>query len=415
MLFFIGGVYMDKVLRDYEDYHFGDKSFIFEREGKSYLGSQPDLELRGYKDRVELDIRGENHKLYLDSLNYLENFLKSLEDMDVLAVGGFTYEYKNYRDRDYEDGDFPGYVFMIFTSYDVYSGGNYRSVGRERSRRKIEGLEDFSLATRSPVDEKNFKNNVQKILSIIDEDLAQVVISDRQVYGYEGDDYILYKKIRDLNPSPYMYYLNFGDFKLLGASPEMLFKVEDGMVFTSPIAGTRPRGSTDQELRENIEELLEDKKELREHDMLLDLSREDMLKVSDQIELLANKEIQVFSHVIHLRSELRGSLKEGLGLEDLFKVFFPAGTVSGKTRKEAMELIAALEREPRGFYGGSVGLMDSKGNMDFAIAIRTMILKDSKAYVQGGAGIVRGSEVDREYEEILNKMRVLDEVLGGIR
>ena len=241
-------------------------------------------------------------------------------------------------------------------------------------------------------------------------DAFQVVLSQRLDVPLRARPFDLYRALRTLNPSPYLYFLELGDLALVGSSPEVLVRVEDGTVTVRPIAGTRPRGATPEEERLLMADLLADEKELAEHRMLVDLGRNDVGRVA-RYGTVAVPELMVverYSHVMHLVSQVEGTLRDGVGAMDVFRACFPAGTVSGAPKVRAMEIIDELEPLRRGPYAGAVGHFNYGGeSMDTAITIRTVVVKDGRAYVQAGAGIVADSVPAREYDETLNKARAL--------
>jgi anthranilate synthase component I len=237
----------------------------------------------------------------------------------------------------------------------------------------------------------------------------QVVLSQRLSRQTKASPFAIYRALRTINPSPYMFFFDFKDFQLIGASPEILVRVEDGVVTTRPLAGTRPRGATPEEDARLEEELRHDEKEKAEHIMLVDLGRNDIGRVSDpgSVQVTELMEIERYSHVMHLVTNVHGNLRKGTDAFDALRASFPAGTVSGAPKIRAMEIIAEIEPEQRGPYAGSAGYFSFSGNMDMAIAIRTMLVKNSVAYVQAGAGIVYDSVPEREYAESMNKSRAL--------
>ena len=236
-------------------------------------------------------------------------------------------------------------------------------------------------------------------------DIFQVVLSQRLSRPFAGDPLQVYRVLRSLNPSPYMYFLDFPGHQLVGASPEMLIRVQDGVVETRPIAGTRPRGATPEEDRALEEELRADAKEVAEHVMLVDLGRNDIGRVAQPgtVEVPEQLTVQRFSHVMHLVSSVRGRLREDTDAFAALGAAFPAGTLSGAPKVRAMEIIAELEPHRRGPYGGCVAYFGYDGNADSAICIRTLTLGDGVAAVQAGGGIVYDSVPRREYEESINK------------
>ncbi len=240
-------------------------------------------------------------------------------------------------------------------------------------------------------------------------DVIQTVLSQRLARRTNANPFAIYRALRSINPSPYMYYLHLGDFYIAGASPELLVRVEDSTVSTRPIAGTRRRGKDANEDLTLEEELKNDEKERAEHIMLVDLGRNDIGRVSEPstVEVTQLMDVERYSHVMHLVSHVQGRLRAGLSQFDALRSCFPAGTVSGAPKIRAMEIIAELEREQRGPYAGAVGYFDFSGNLDTAIAIRTIVIKNNIAYIQAGAGIVADSVPEREYQESLNKAQAL--------
>jgi len=240
-------------------------------------------------------------------------------------------------------------------------------------------------------------------------DIIQTVLSQRLARRTTVNPFATYRALRSINPSPYMYYLHLGDFYIVGASPELLVRVEDGIVSTHPIAGTRRRGKDAVEDMVLEEELRHDEKERAEHIMLVDLGRNDIGRISEPgtVEVTQLMDVERYSHVMHLVSHVQGRLRSGLSQFDALRSCFPAGTVSGAPKIRAMEIIAELEKEKRGPYAGAVGYFDFSGNLDTAITIRTIVIKDNVAYIQAGAGIVADSVPEREYRESLNKAQAL--------
>ena len=240
-------------------------------------------------------------------------------------------------------------------------------------------------------------------------DIIQVVLSQRLARHTNATPFAIYRALRSINPSPYMYYLQLGNSHIIGASPELLVRVEDGVVSNHPIAGTRRRGKDAAEDLALEEELKNDEKERAEHIMLVDLGRNDIGRISEPgtVEVTQLMDIERYSHVMHLVSHVQGRLRAGLSQFDALRACFPAGTVSGAPKIRAMEIIAELEREKRGPYAGAVGYFDFSGNLDTAITIRTIVIKDDIAYIQAGSGIVADSIPEREYQETLNKAQAL--------
>ena len=247
-------------------------------------------------------------------------------------------------------------------------------------------------------------------------DIIQVVLSQRFKVKTQKDPFQIYRALRSLNPSPYMYFLKFKEFSIVGSSPEMLVRCEDGLVQTRPIAGTRPRGKDIQEDLRFQKELANDEKERAEHLMLVDLGRNDLGRISKLGKVQVNDfmRIEKYSHVMHLVSEVSAVLdKKRFDIYDVLKAAFPAGTVSGAPKIRAMEIIDELENLRRSLYAGAIGYFSFSHNMDTCIAIRTIVLKDGFAYVQAGSGIVADSVASKEYQESVNKARGMMEAIRG--
>jgi len=258
--------------------------------------------------------------------------------------------------------------------------------------------------------QKNYEKAVDAIKNyIINGDAMQVVLSQRLSIPFQSKPINLYRALRSLNPSPYMYFLDLEDFQIVGSSPEILVRLEDNIVTVRPIAGTRPRGKTKSEDLALEKDLLEDPKELAEHLMLIDLGRNDLGRVADMgsVNLTDKMIIERYSHVMHIVSNVTGELKKGMNAMDVLRSTFPAGTVSGAPKIRAMEIIDELEPVKRGVYSGAVGYISWNGNMDTAIAIRTAVIKDKTLHIQVGAGIVADSIPKNEWDETMNKGRAI--------
>ena len=267
-----------------------------------------------------------------------------------------------------------------------------------------------------------FSNHIEKevFMEMVDQakkliregDMFQCVLSQRFSADFEGDPLDYYRNLRVTNPSNYLYFYDFGDYQIIGASPESLVSVKKGEVTTNPIAGTRPRGATEEEDQALAHELLHDIKETAEHRMLVDLGRNDIGKIAQNgtVEVSKYMEVEYFRYVMHLTSVVKGQLLPHLTALDALKATLPAGTVSGAPKIRAMRRIYELEQEKRGVYAGAIGYLSATGDMDFAIAIRTMILKNQKAYVQAGAGIVYDSVPENEFYEAINKAKSMTRI-----
>ncbi|CAD5108201.1 anthranilate synthase component I [Zestomonas carbonaria] len=263
---------------------------------------------------------------------------------------------------------------------------------------------------RSSFTREDYERSVDTIKEyILAGDCMQVVPSQRMSIAFDAAPIDLYRALRCFNPTPYMYFFNFGDFHVVGSSPEVLVRVEDGQVTVRPIAGTRPRGANEEADLALEEDLLSDAKEIAEHLMLIDLGRNDVGRVADigSVKLTEKMVIERYSNVMHIVSNVTGHLKAGLSAMDALRAILPAGTLSGAPKIRAMEIIDELEPVKRGVYGGAVGYLAWNGNMDTAIAIRTAVIKNGELHVQAGGGIVADSVPALEWEETINKRRAM--------
>lgn len=261
---------------------------------------------------------------------------------------------------------------------------------------------------------EEYSEKVEKIKHYIREGhIFQTVLSQRWTLETKQTGFDLYRELRELNPSPYLYYFNFGTFEVIGSSPEMIVKQQGKRVYTCPIAGTRPRGKNEKEDKRLTEELLADEKEKAEHVMLVDLARNDMGRISEfgTVKVTDFMNVRNYSHVMHIVSMVEGRKKGSYHPFDLLSSFLPAGTLSGAPKIRAMEIIEELEKVRRGLYGGATGYVDFSGDMDFCITIRTMIKKGREVYLQAGAGIVADSVPEKEYQECCNKVMALARTL----
>lgn len=268
------------------------------------------------------------------------------------------------------------------------------------------GEKDFQ----SSFGEEAYKEAVAKIKEyILAGDAMQIVISQQMSVAFDEAPMDLYRALRHLNPSPYMFFIDLGDLQIVGSSPEILVRLEDEMVTVRPIAGTRRRGTTNEKDLALEKDLLTDPKEIAEHLMLIDLGRNDVGRIADvgSVELTEKMVIERYSHVMHIVSNVNGRIKAGMSPMDVLRATFPAGTVSGAPKIRAMEIIDELEPVKRGIYAGAVGYLGWHGNMDTAIAIRTAVIKDKKLFVQAGAGIVADSQPQLEWDETMNKGRAI--------
>ena len=286
----------------------------------------------------------------------------------------------------------------------------------------VDENENFNEITNTSEFDSNFSKEeylqaVKKVKCYIEEgDVMQVVLAQDFSTNFDKDPFELYKAIRKLNPSPYMYFLNLGEFQIVGASPEILVRLENEEVTLRPIAGTRKRGNNPKEDKANEDDLLNDPKEIAEHLMLIDLGRNDVGRVSEigTVNVTEKMIIEKYSHVMHIVSNVVGRLSAGLTSFDVLKAALPAGTLSGAPKIRAMEVINELEPSSRGIYGGAIGYVGWNGNMDTAIAIRTAVIKDNKIHVGAGAGIVADSIPENEWEECKQKSKVFIDAMEMI-
>ncbi len=275
-----------------------------------------------------------------------------------------------------------------------------------RSPKKIHDKNEFS----SSFKKENFVEAVKKTKGYIsDGDVMQVVLSQRLSKKFDGEPIDMYEALRNMNPSPYMYFLDMDGFQIIGSSPEILVKLENKKVTVRPIAGTRPRGSNESEDLQNEKDLLSDPKELAEHLMLIDLGRNDIGRISEigTVKLTEKMIIERYSHVMHIVSNVNGAIKDETKPLDVLRATFPAGTVSGAPKIRAMEIINELEPLKRGIYSGAIGYLSWTGDLDTALSIRTAVIKDNLIHVQAGAGIVYDSVPETEWEETMNKAMAL--------
>jgi anthranilate synthase component 1 len=264
---------------------------------------------------------------------------------------------------------------------------------------------------------KQYSKCIEKIKDyIIEGDVMQVVFAQERSADFDLPPFELYKSLRKLNPSPYMFFLDFGDYQLVGSSPEILVRLEHGDITVRPIAGTKPRGQNEKEDQDLEDELRNDPKELAEHLMLIDLGRNDIGRVAEIGSVNTNEKmiIEKYSHVMHLVSNVVGKVRENISPIDALKATFPAGTLSGAPKIRAMEIIDELEVSRRRIYGGAVGYISWSGNMDTAIVIRSAVIKDNKIYVGAGGGIVADSVAEKEWEEVNNKSMAIVKAINNI-
>ncbi len=288
---------------------------------------------------------------------------------------------------------------------------NLKNMSFQRKvRQNIKAQSNKRVNIRSNISKKRFKKIVRKAKEYIKKgDILQVVLSQRFEASLTKSPLEIYKKLRITNPSPFMYFFNFNDFQIIGSSPEILVRLRNNKVTIRPIAGTRPRGSSAKKDAIYKKQLLNDKKELSEHLMLLDLGRNDVGKVSkiNTVKVTEKFKVEKYSHVMHIVSNVEGKFNKKQSIFDTLLAGFPAGTVSGAPKIRAMEIIDELEKSKRKMYAGAIGYFSANRNFDTCIALRTALIKNNKFYIQSGAGIVADSVPEKEYLETVNKAKAL--------
>ena len=353
-----------------------------------------------------------------DTIRYIEPKLKNCPNPDPLNVPDILLMVS---DEVLVFDNLAGKLFLIH--YADPEQGNAYTNGSKRLEQLIHKLKDtvprVPLAKPTKVNESDFVSGFtedkykQAVLKakeyIVEGDVMQVVLSQRMSIPYSAPPLDLYRSLRSLNPSPYMYYLDLGDFHIVGSSPEILVQVEDEMVTVRPIAGTRPRGDSIEQDKQLEKELLADPKEIAEHLMLIDLGRNDIGRIAQtgSVEVTDKMIVERYSHVMHIVSNVTGKINPNVSAMDTLRATFPAGTLSGAPKIRAMEIIDELEPVKRGVYGGAVGYMSWNGNMDTAIAIRTAVIKNEVLHIQAGAGVVYDSVPQSEWDETMNKGRAV--------
>ena len=446
----------------YKQIAFGDKfSFILESVEKgeqfgrySFIGTDPETVFQFKNNKVSLLTKHKKTQVSLsdDPLLFLRNMMDkyrfvtddSLPPFCGGAVGYFSYDIIRYIEKlpmhTTDDLNLPDCVLMFTDTIIIFdhllhkmkivsnvhlSDKTNPSKAYDQAIRKIDKLIDklntpiqkyrnkkqkVKYKLKSNLTKSQFINIVKKAKEYIKAgDIIQTVLSQRLETRINVNSFDIYRALRIINPSPYMYHLKLDSFEIAGSSPEILVKIKNKIVEERPIAGTRPRGETEIEDKEFVKELLSDPKELAEHIMLVDLSRNDIGRVCKcgTVKVGELMGIEKYSHVMHIVSDVQGKIKPNLDSIDVFKACFPAGTVSGAPKIRAMELIEELEPTRRGPYAGAVGYLSFSGDMDTSITIRTAIIKNNTAYLQAGAGIVADSVPEKEYSETLNKAKVL--------
>ena len=440
----------------------GDYSFLLESvEGGEkwarycFLGCDPAVVVSSKGRDITVEEKGVKKEIKIESgnpLSAVKKILARYNPVHVLglprfsggAVGFISYDmvrfFEDLPEKTEDDLNIPDSQFIITDTMLVFDNVSQTikmvsnayidsediTTVYEQTIKKITLLEDklkiplkvatqqkektVALEINSNFEKEKFKEAVNNVKQyILEGDAIQVVLSQRLNFAIKNKAFDIYRALRTINPSPYMYFLKFGGIEVVGSSPEILVRLEDENIEVRPIAGTRKRGVNEEEDLSLEKDLLQDEKELAEHIMLVDLGRNDLGRVAkiSTVEVNESFTVERYSHVMHIVSNVRGILREGLDCFDVLEATFPAGTVSGAPKIRAMEIIEEMEPNRRGLYAGAVGYIGFSGNMDTAIAIRTLVVKDQTAYLGVGAGIVADSVPESEYEETMNKGRAL--------
>ena len=408
----------------------------------TFLGFEPELSISCIDGKMNVD--GKEFECS-DPTNYLRDLLKKYKSPRISSlppftgglVGYFSFDFINYKEpstkMNIDDSEgFKDIDLMLFK--DVIAFDNVKQkiilitnieldkdidVEYEKALKRLNSIKELLhtgkksfeggklLGEVTPLFSKDeFSKMIGKAKHHIKEgDIFQIVLSNRLQANFEGSLFDTYRVLRTVNPSPYMFYFSGTDVEVAGASPETLVKLEDGILHTFPLAGTRPRGKSEKEDKELETELLADEKELAEHNMLVDLGRNDLGKISKFGSVVVEKlhSIERYSHVMHIGSTVRGEIRPEYDALNALEAVLPAGTLSGAPKIRACQLIEELENNKRGIYGGAIGYIDFTGNMDTCIAIRLAYKKNGKVFIRSGAGIVADSDPDKEYMESINK------------
>ena len=429
------------------------------------LASSKVIKVHGFKVRIEVDGKLEEQLTVDDPLSFIDNYRAQYKvvEFDNLPtfqgglVGYFSYDTVRYVEKRLHQSapadvlgtpdimlmhssevvvfdNLAGSLTLVVMADSSIENAYEKAMARldelclELSQQQTE-LATIDLAAmhndslpeaefRSGFDQENFQSAVERIKDyVLNGDIMQVVISQRLSIDFDEDPLSLYRALRSLNPSPYMYLLNFDDMHIVGSSPEVLARSEDGLVAVRPIAGTRKRGRDEAHDKAMEEELLADPKEIAEHVMLIDLGRNDIGRIAKtgSVDVTDQMVIERYSHVMHIVSNVEGQLEDGLTATDVLKATLPAGTLSGAPKVRAMEIIDELEPVKRGVYGGAVGYISWQGNLDTAIAIRTAVIKDKELHVQAGAGVVADSIPELEWKETMNKARAIFKAVAMVK
>ncbi len=434
----------------YAKYVGNDVGFLLESKEQpkgrfSFMATNPDLVIKAYGENIEIVEKGQKTEMTGKVLEVIKERIERFDvDNDTIlpfvggAVGTVGYDmikqYEMIPQMNEDDVKAPDAHMMFVTETIVFDHFHDQlhivvleeetTYGAAKAGSRIKVIEEQlnqliqmpkadlkeSLTFESNMSQGDYEAAVTKAKQYIyDGDIFQVVLSQRWQSECKTESFQLYRKLRHVNPSPYMIYFNFSDYQIVGASPEMLVEIKNGHIKNCPIAGTRKRGKNVKEDELMAADLLGDLKERAEHNMLVDLGRNDMGKIAKigSVEVTKYMQVQNYSHVMHLVSLVEGEKADHLDMFEVLMSFLPAGTLSGAPKIRAMEIIEELEPTKRGIYGGALGYFGFNNNMDMCIAIRTMVVKDEIVYIQAGAGIVADSDPTKEYEETENKAKAL--------
>lgn len=421
-----------------------ESSFQHETKGKySFIGANPYEEVIGNHQHTKVVNLTSNEEITfnMSTLDYLKAHFPKIETDIPLpftggAIGYVAYDaIREYYDIGEELDDelqMPDFHFMLYETIIVYEHRNEKAhiitINRNQATEaeldaRLQKMEDqldqhiaipdpdgFDVHFKPQIKQTTFMRNVEKAKQYIQNgETAQIVLSQKMKANINGDPFSLYRELRTANPSPYMFYIDFTDYLIIGASPESLVQTAGDEIVTNPIAGTRPRGETALEDGQLRKELLQDQKEIDEHNMLVDLSKADLATIctDDSIHVPTYQDVVKYEHVMHIVSEVHGTLKNDKTSLDALIACLPAGTVSGSPKVRAMQIINEIETTKRGFYAGGIGYISFNHDINLAIAIRSLVIKNRQAYLQTGAGIVKDSVPEKEYHETLHKAKSL--------
>lgn len=430
--------YPNSILLESSDYHANDNSFSYvcfnpiasvSVKNNLYIENHPD----GTEKRIELDESSDVPSLISE---FSKQFSTTNEEFKFINQGLFGY--MNYdavryfedvvvskKEEATEIPDLHYAVYQNIIAINHFNNEAYLFAHCYESENNIADIELLLKSKNYPT--YNFSKEGEAITNVSDEDFKslvetakkhcqrgdvfQLVLSRRFEQSFSGDEFNVYRALRTVNPSPYLFYFDYGNFKLFGSSPEAQLVVKYKKAEIHPIAGTFKRTGNDEQDAELAKKLAADKKENAEHVMLVDLARNDLSRHGKSVEVETYREVQYFSHVIHLVSKVTAQIKESVSTMEVVADTFPAGTLSGAPKHMAMELIEKYEPTPRGYYGGAIGFMDFSGNYNHAIMIRTFLSKNHRLYFQAGAGIVAASSAESENQETYNKLGALNKAL----